>query len=76
MVKVKDIKNILEEYMLDADAKFSEIKPYLRSSFDWEIDPLKNNEFMIRGIIIDDNKKVSEILESHLPEESIVYKEV
>ncbi|MFX1573376.1 MAG: hypothetical protein ACFFB0_11555 [Promethearchaeota archaeon] len=76
MVKVKDIKKIMDDFMFEPDAKFIEIKRYLLSEFKWDVDPLKKSQFMIRGIPIEDNMKLSEILKSYLPEEVVTLKEI
>ncbi|MFX1259728.1 MAG: hypothetical protein ACFFAN_17890 [Promethearchaeota archaeon] len=76
MVNIKDIANLLEDYMLDTDIEFRELKPYLYSEFKWDVDPLKPSHFMIRGIPISDDIKVNELLKSHMPEEVIILKEI
>ncbi|MFX1323419.1 MAG: hypothetical protein ACFE8N_00570 [Promethearchaeota archaeon] len=76
MVNVKDLEKLMDDFMIEADAKFIEIKRYLLSEFKWDIDPLKKSQFMIRGIPIEDNKVLGDILKAFLPEEVIVLKEV
>ncbi|MFX1311328.1 MAG: hypothetical protein ACFFHD_01780 [Promethearchaeota archaeon] len=76
MVKVKDIEKLMEEFMFEPDDTFMEIKRYLLSEFDWDVDPLKKSQFMIRGIPIEDDQKLSEILKSFLPEELLILKEI
>jgi len=76
MVKVKDIERLIDDYMLDSDDNFIDIKRYLLSEFDWKVDPLKKSQFIIRGIPIEDNRKLSDILKSFLPEEVISLKEI
>ena len=76
MVKVKDIEKLMDDYMIELDDKFIEIKRYLLSEFDWDVDPLKKSQFMIRGIPIEDDRKLSEILNAFLPEEVITLKEI
>jgi hypothetical protein len=76
MVAVKDIEKILEDYMLSPDIKFSELRPYLLNEFEWDVDPLKKSQFMIRGIVIKDDMIVSELLKAYLPMETLVLKEI
>ena len=76
MVNMKDIEKLAEDYMLDPDAKFSELKPYLLSEFEWNVDPLKQSYFLIRGRSVPDEKTIGEILKSHMPNETIVLKEM
>ncbi len=76
MVNVKDIENVLETYMLSPDVKFSELKPYLTSEFEWNVDQLKETQFMIRGIVIEDDMIISELLKTYLPMETIILKEI
>jgi len=66
----------MDDYMIELDDKFIEIKRYLLSEFDWDVDPLKKSQFMIRGIPIKDDIKLSEILKSYLPEEVVILKEI
>ena len=76
MVKVKDIEKLMDDYMIELDDRFIEIKRYLLSEFDWNVNPLKKSQFMIRGIPIEDNRKLSDILNAFLPEEIITLKEI
>jgi len=76
MVKVKDIEKLMDDFMIEPDEKFLELKRYLLSEFKWDINPLKKSQFMIRGIPIDDSKKLGDILKAYLPEEVIVLKEI
>ena len=76
LVKVKDIEKIMDDFMVEPDEKFIAIKRYLLSEFDWKVDPLKKSEFVIRGIPIDDNREISDILKAFLPEEVILLKEI
>jgi hypothetical protein len=76
MVTVKDIQKVLEDYLLTPDIKFSELRPYLLSEFNWDVDPLKKSQFMIRGIAIKDDMIVDEILKTYLPMETIVLQEI
>jgi len=76
MVKVKDVEKLMDDFMIEPDEKFLELKRYLLSEFKWDIDPLKKSQFMIRGIPIDDSKKLGDILKAYLPEEVIVLKEI
>ena len=76
MVKVKDLEKLMDDFMIESDAKFIEIKRYLLSEFKWDVDPLKKSQFMIRGIPVEDDKVLGDILKAFLPEEAIVLKEV
>ncbi len=76
MVTVKDIEQVLEDYLMTPDIPFSELRPYLLSEFKWDVDPLKNSQFMIRGIGIKDDMIVAELLKTYLPMETIVLKEI
>ena len=73
MPTVEDIKKLLEDFMLDSDIPFRELKPYLLSEFEWDnIDKALNFQFLIRNIPIEDNMIVSDILKSYLPVEKII----
>ncbi len=61
--------------MVEPDEKFIAIKRYLLSEFEWEVDPLKKSQFIIRGIPIEDNREIGDILKSFLPDEVILLKE-
>lgn len=74
MVSIKDIEKLLEDFMLEPDVKFGELKPYLLSEFEWNVDPMKKTQFMIRGLPISDDKIVDDLLKSHMPNETIVLK--
>ncbi len=76
MVKVKDIEKLMDDFMVEAEEKFSEIKRYLLSEFKWNVDPLKKSQFMIRGIPIENDKILGDILKTYLPEEVLVLKEI
>ena len=76
MVTVKDIVQVLEDYLMTPDIPFSELRPYLLSEFKWDVDPLKKSQFMIRGIAIKDDMIVEELLKTYLPMETIVLKEI
>lgn len=76
MVTVKDIKQVLEDYLMTPDIPFRELRPYILSEFKWDVDPLKKSQFMIRGIGIKDDMIVEELLKTYLPMETIVLKEV
>ncbi|MFW9818966.1 MAG: hypothetical protein ACFFE5_05100 [Candidatus Thorarchaeota archaeon] len=76
MVQVKDIEKLMEDFMIDPDDKFFDIKRYLLTEFEWKTDPLKKTQFVIRGIPIEDNRILSDILKSFLPEEVITLKEI
>ena len=76
MVTVKDIEQVLEDYLMTPDIPFSELRPYLLSEFKWGVDPLKKSQFMIRGIAIKDDMIVDDLLKTYLPMETIVLKEI
>jgi hypothetical protein len=76
MVTVKDIEQVLEDYLMTPDIPFSELRPYLLSEFKWDVDPLKKSQFMIRGIAIKDDMIVDELFKTYLPMETIVLKEI
>ncbi len=76
MVQVKDIEKIMDDFMVEPDDKFIDIKRYLLSEFEWKVDPLKKSQFMIRGLPIEDDRKISDILNSFLPDEVISLKEI
>ncbi len=76
MVKVKDIEKLMNDFMLEPREKFSEIKRYLLSEFNWDANPYKKTQFMIRGIPIEDGKTLGDILKTYLPEEVLVLKEL
>jgi len=76
MVTVKDIEQVLEDYLMTPDIPFNELRPYLLSEFKWDVDPLKKSQFMIRGIAIKDDMIVDELLKTYLPMETIVLKEI
>ena len=75
MVNMKDIEKLIEDFMLEPDVKFGELKTYLLSEFEWNADPLKS-QFFVRGLPISGDMSVSEILKKHLPNEIIVLKEI
>ncbi|MCK4479702.1 MAG: hypothetical protein KAV01_04170 [Candidatus Lokiarchaeota archaeon] len=76
MVKVKDLEKLMDDFMIEPEDKFIDIKRYLLTEFDWKVDPLKKSEFVIRGIPIEADRKMSDILNSFLPDEVITLKEV
>ncbi len=76
MVNIADIEKLLEDFMLSSDITFSELRPYLMSEFDWKVDPLKKSQFMVRGLPISDEIIISDLLKKHLPNETIVLKEI
>jgi len=75
MVNMKDIEKLIEDFMLEPDVKFGELKTYLLSEFEWNADP-QNSKFYVRGLPISDDTDVSELLKKHLPNEIIVLKEI
>lgn len=76
MVQVKDIERLMDDYLIEPDDRFIDIKRYLLSEFEWKVDPQKKSQFIIRGIPIEDNIKLSDLLKSYLPEEVITLKEI
>ena len=76
MVKVKDLEKLMDDFMIEPDEKFIELKRYLLSEFKWDVDPLKKSHFMIRGIPIEDDKNLGDVLKSYLPDEVVVLKEI
>lgn len=76
MVQVKDIEKLMDDFMIELDDTFIDIKRYLLTEFDWKVDPLKKSQFMIRSIPIEDDRKLSDILNSFLPDEVINLKEI
>ena len=76
MVKVKDIEKLMDDFMIEPDDKFIDLKRYLLSDFEWKVDPLKRSQFMIRGIPIEDDMRLGDLLKAYLPEEMVVLKEV
>lgn len=76
MVKVKDIEKLMDEFMMESEDKFIDLKRYLLSDYEWKVDPLKRSQFMIRGIPIEDNMKLGDLLKTYLPGEMVVLKEV
>ena len=76
MVKVIDLKKLMDEIMIEPEDKFIDIKRYLLTEFDWKVDPMKKSQFIIRGIPIDDDRKLSDLLNAFLPDEVITLKEV
>jgi hypothetical protein len=76
MVQVKDIEKLMDDFMIEPDDKFIDIKRYLLTEFDWKVNPLKKSQFIIRGIPIEDDRKLGDILKSFLPDEIITLKEI
>jgi len=76
MVKVKDIEKLMDDFMIEPEEKFIDLKRYLLSEFEWKVDPLKKSQFLIRGIPIEDDLKLDDLLKAYLPEEMVVLKEV
>ncbi len=75
MVNMEDLKKLLDDYMLEPDISFSELKPYILNEFEWKVDRMKKLEFIIRGKVIPDDMKVSDILKTYLPIETLVVEE-
>ena len=76
MVQVKDIEKLMDDFFIEPEDRFIDIKRYLLTEFEWEVNPLKKSQFIIRGIPIDDNIKLSDLLNSYLPDEVITLKEI
>ncbi|MFX1390894.1 MAG: hypothetical protein ACFE9Z_12590 [Promethearchaeota archaeon] len=76
MVKVKDLETLMEDFMVEPNEKFIAIKRYLLSEFEWEVDPLKQSQFKIRGIPIEDERELRDILKAFLSEEVITLEEI
>jgi len=75
MVNMEDIKKLLDEYMLEPDMTFGELKPYILNEFEWKVDRMKKLEFVIRGKVIPNDMKVSDVLKTYLPMETLVVEE-
>jgi hypothetical protein len=75
MVNVKDLEKLLAEYMLEPDIKFGELKPYILNEYEWNVDRMKKLEFLIRGQVVPDDIKVSDLFKTYLPMETLVVKE-
>ena len=75
MVNMEDIKNLLDEYMLEPDMTFGELKPYILNEFEWKVDRMKKLEFVIRGKVIPNDMKVSDVLKTYLPMETLIVEE-
>ena len=76
MVNMEDIKKLLDEYMLEPDMTFGELKPYILNEFEWKVDRMKKLEFVIRGKVIPNDMRVSDVLKTYLPMETLVVEEV
>jgi len=72
---MEDIKKLLDEYMLEPDMTFSELKPYILNEYEWKVDRMKKLEFVIRGKVIPDDMKVSDVLKTYLPMETLIVEE-
>ena len=75
MVDINDIINLIDDFMLEPDISFRELKAYLLNEFEWDTEPNKGT-FMIRGLPIPDEKIVKDLIDSHMPNETIVFKEI
>ncbi len=75
MVSVQDIEKLIEDFMLEKDITFKELKPYLLSEFEWNIESGKNYEFMIRNMALPDDEKVLEFLKKFMPIEALLYRQ-
>lgn len=73
---MEDLKKLLDDYMLEPDVSFGELKPYILNEFEWKVDRMKKLEFIIRGKVIPDDMKVSDVLTTYLPMETLIVKEV
>ena len=76
MVQVRDLEKVMDDFMVEPDEKFIALKRYLLAEFDWKVDPMKNSQFIIRGIPIEDDRELADILKSFLPDEVIILKEI
>jgi len=76
MVKVKDIEKLMDDFMIEPDDKFIDLKRYLLSEFKWDINPLKQSQFMIRGIPIADDMKLGDLLKVYLADEVVILNEI
>jgi hypothetical protein len=76
MVQVKDIEKLMDDFFIEPEERFIDIKRYLLTEFEWKVDPLKKTQFMIRGLPIEDNLKLKDLLNSYLPDEVITLKKV
>lgn len=76
MVQVKDIEKLMDDFFIEPEDRFIDIKRYLLTEFEWKVNPLKKSQFIIRGIPIEDNIKLSDLLNSYLPDEVITLKEI
>ena len=74
MVNMTDIEKLIEDFMIERDAKFGELKQYLLSEFEWNVDPSKPSKFLIRGRPVSEEKTIDDILKSHLPNETLILK--
>ena len=75
MVSLKDLEKLLEDYMLEPDIKFGELKPYILNEYEWNVDRMKKLEFLIRGQVVPDDLIVSDLFKTYLPMETLVVKE-
>ncbi len=76
MVQVKDIEKLMDDFFIEPEERFIDIKRYLLTEFEWKVNPLKKSQFIIRGLPIEDNIKLSDLLNSYLPDEVITLKEI
>ncbi|MFX0006926.1 MAG: hypothetical protein ACFFA7_05690 [Promethearchaeota archaeon] len=76
MVQVKDLEKLMDDFFIDPEDRFIDIKRYLLTEFKWNVDPLKKSQFIIRGIPVEDNIKLRDLLNSYLPDEVITLKEI
>ncbi|TFG14388.1 MAG: hypothetical protein EU535_03435 [Promethearchaeota archaeon] len=75
MVNMEDLKKLLDDYMLEPDISFGELKPYILNEYEWKVDRMKKLEFIIRGKVIPNDMKVSDVLSTYLPMETLIVKE-
>lgn len=75
MVNVKDLEKLLEDYMLESDITFKELKPYILNEYEWNIDRMKKLDFLIRGKVVPDDLKLRDLFKAYLPIETLVVKE-
>lgn len=75
MVNMEDLKKLLDDYMLEPNISFGELKPYILNEYEWKVDRMKKLEFIIRGKVIPNDMKVSDVLSTYLPMETLIVKE-
>ena len=74
MPTVEDLQVIKKYYMLDEIYTFKELKPYLYSEFNLDLN--KNYEFLVRGLPISDTSSINELFQAYMPNESLTIREI